>query len=267
MEVGEVVLPAIGVAVAKQAHTELVVLEQKAAKIGVERLDADADRVEVVKLRHVSDMVVDKPFLETEEIIGAGLALRRVDVKYPDLAGRRVVEIERRGDADFEIWRFERGIALNQRQFQDIRFTNQCTAIASERAVLRRPRGVLRPDPGRHPRRFVNRVGNRPDIDEPIIAEDRLVGFQRVGVVRIERVFAAPQRVEDAPTILHRHLAPLLEGLRRRQRLGVDDRLDAGRRRFAPRGPTIIRPRIFGADRPFNTGAVGHPVIRLGAGM
>ena len=67
LEKGEVVLPAIGVAVAEEAHAELVVLKQEAAEIGVERLDADPDRVEIVILRHVADVIVDKPFLDAEK--------------------------------------------------------------------------------------------------------------------------------------------------------------------------------------------------------
>ncbi len=49
-EIGEVVLPAVVVAVAEQAHAELAVLEQEAAEIGRERLDADAHRIEIVAL-------------------------------------------------------------------------------------------------------------------------------------------------------------------------------------------------------------------------
>ena len=44
----EIVLEAVVVAIAEQAHAELLVLEQEAAEIELERLDADADRIEVV---------------------------------------------------------------------------------------------------------------------------------------------------------------------------------------------------------------------------
>jgi hypothetical protein len=53
-KVGEVVLPAIGIAVAEKADAELIVLKQKAAKVDVERLNADAHRIEVVIFRYVA---------------------------------------------------------------------------------------------------------------------------------------------------------------------------------------------------------------------
>ena len=40
-EIGEIVLPAIVVAVAEEPHAKLVVLKQEAAEVGGERLDAD----------------------------------------------------------------------------------------------------------------------------------------------------------------------------------------------------------------------------------
>ena len=71
-EIAKVVLPAVGVAIAEQADAQLIVLEQKAAEIGVERLDAGADRVEIVKFGNVADVVVDEALLQAEKRIAIG---------------------------------------------------------------------------------------------------------------------------------------------------------------------------------------------------
>ena len=65
-EAREVVLPAVVVARAEQAHAELVVLEQEAAEVRRERLDADADAVEVVAVGDVAQVLVDERRLEAD---------------------------------------------------------------------------------------------------------------------------------------------------------------------------------------------------------
>ena len=96
-EPGQVVLEAVVVAVAEQAHAELVVLEQEAAEIGRERLDADADRVEVVALGDVAEVVVDEGFLDAEEVVGAGVPVERVGVEEALLLRPGVVVVEGQG--------------------------------------------------------------------------------------------------------------------------------------------------------------------------
>ena len=73
----QVVLEAVVVAVAEQPDAELLVLEQEAAEIEVERLDADPDAVEIVAVGDVAQVIVDEGFLDAERIIEAVAAVRR----------------------------------------------------------------------------------------------------------------------------------------------------------------------------------------------
>src|SRR3546814_3310644 len=59
-ESGEIILKAVVVAIAEQADAELAVVEQETAKIALERLDADADRMKVVSVAVVAEMLVDR---------------------------------------------------------------------------------------------------------------------------------------------------------------------------------------------------------------
>ena len=70
-ERGQIVLEAVVVAVAEQADAELLVVEQEAAEIGLERLDADADGIEIVAVRDVAQVIVDEGFLHAEEVVVA----------------------------------------------------------------------------------------------------------------------------------------------------------------------------------------------------
>jgi len=75
-EVREVVLLAIVVARAEEPHAELVVLKQETTKVRRERLNADAQTVEVVAGRHVAQMLVDERGLNTDETVVASSYLR-----------------------------------------------------------------------------------------------------------------------------------------------------------------------------------------------
>ena len=66
-EVRQVVLVAVVGARPEQARAQLVVLEQETAEIARERLDADAQRIEVEALGHVSEMLVGEQRLDTQE--------------------------------------------------------------------------------------------------------------------------------------------------------------------------------------------------------
>src|SRR5207253_4150505 len=53
----QIILEAVVVAIAEQADAELLVLEEETAEIEVERLDTDADGIEVETARDVADMI------------------------------------------------------------------------------------------------------------------------------------------------------------------------------------------------------------------
>ena len=106
----EIVLEAVVVAVAEQAHAELLVLEQEAAEIELERLDADADRVEIVAVRDVAQVIVDEGFLDADEAVeavrwrGWGWTSSTRRSRHVD-----VVEVEGEGQPVFDLRRLERG--------------------------------------------------------------------------------------------------------------------------------------------------------------
>src|SRR3546814_5128840 len=67
----EIILEAVVVAIAEQADAELAVVEQETAKIALERLDAEPDRIEIIAVGRVGEMLVDEQFLHAEEAVGA----------------------------------------------------------------------------------------------------------------------------------------------------------------------------------------------------
>ena len=97
----EIVLEAVVVAIAEQADAELLVLEQEAAEIGLERLDADADAVEVVAVGDVADVIVDEGFLHAEELIEAVGAACDGSTNSTRRSGDvDIIDVEARASAD-----------------------------------------------------------------------------------------------------------------------------------------------------------------------
>ena len=68
-EGSDVVLPAVVVVVAENADAEIGVVENEAAKIAHERLNAEARGNEIVIVRQVADVNFAERFLEREEIL------------------------------------------------------------------------------------------------------------------------------------------------------------------------------------------------------
>src|SRR3546814_2989281 len=94
---------------------ELAVVEQKTAEIALERLDADADRVEVVAVAVVAEMLVDEGFLHTDEMVEAMALLRGTHVEHAPFGHVDIVDVIGEGQAIFDVGRLEGGIALDQR--------------------------------------------------------------------------------------------------------------------------------------------------------
>src|SRR6202034_4676697 len=111
-EIGEVVLEYIVVARAEEAHAELIVLKQKAAKIGRKGLDADPDAVEVIAFRHVAQMLLRERVLNADEAVGARRAITRIDVQNTDFIDRGVVVVEHRSKTKLPVRGAKRCIAL-----------------------------------------------------------------------------------------------------------------------------------------------------------
>ena len=83
-EHAEVVLVAIVAARAEEAHADGAVLEQEAAEVRDERLDADAEAVEVEAVRDVAQVLVDEERLHAERVVVArGAATWRAEFTRP----------------------------------------------------------------------------------------------------------------------------------------------------------------------------------------
>src|SRR4029079_9527803 len=111
-EVRDVVLPAIVVARAEQANPKLVVLEQEAAEVRRERLDADAQAGEILVVGDVAQVLVDERRLDAEVMIVARLALARIGIDALQRFELDVVVAEDRRETEFPVGWLEDGVAL-----------------------------------------------------------------------------------------------------------------------------------------------------------
>ena len=91
----EIVLEAVVVAIAEKPNAELLIVEQKPPEIELERLDSDAQGIEVVAVGNVAEVVVDEGFLHADEMVEAAGALRRVDEEYSAFGDVGKVRVER----------------------------------------------------------------------------------------------------------------------------------------------------------------------------
>src|SRR5580693_4760213 len=108
-----------------------------------------------------------------------------------------MVEVESRGEAKLEIGWLEGGVALDKRQGNDLLLAKEGLPVATERVVRARPCCRDGRDRRGDPRRLIQRVANCTEIEEPVLAEDGFIGFQRIGIVWIEHVLRSPQRIEN----------------------------------------------------------------------
>ena len=111
-KVRDVVLPAVVVARAEQPRTELVVLKQEAAEVRRERLDADAETVEVEVVGDVAQMLVDERRLDAEVMVVARRALARIGIHALQRFELDIVVAEHRREAELVVRRLEDGVAL-----------------------------------------------------------------------------------------------------------------------------------------------------------
>src|SRR3546814_1254886 len=86
----------------KQPDVELAVVEQETAEIALKRLDAEPDRIEIIAVRRVGEMLVDEQFLHAEEAVGAMARLRRAHVEYAPFGHVDIIGLIGEGDAIFD---------------------------------------------------------------------------------------------------------------------------------------------------------------------
>src|SRR3546814_14075131 len=82
------------------------------AKIALERLDADADRMKVVSVAVVAEMLVDEGFLHAEGTVGAMAGQRRAHVGHAPFGSVDMVDLIGKRPALFDIRRLDGGCHL-----------------------------------------------------------------------------------------------------------------------------------------------------------
>ncbi len=204
-EPGDVVLPAIVIACAEEAHAERTVLEQEPAEVGCDGLDADANAVEVVALGDIPEVLVDEQALDAGEAFGARLALVRIDLDDTELFDAEPGQVEDRQEADFVVGRLEYGLALVQHELGDqVLGEHELLGIAEHvdlAAIGRRGDGYRR----RNAAALEGRIRNGGQREEPVFAESGPVTLEHVvAVVRIPPAFRVTERRHDTPAIRNR---------------------------------------------------------------
>ena len=231
------------VAVAEQADAELLVVEQEAAKIVLERLDTDPDRVEIVAVRDIAQVIVDEGFLHPEELVVAVAGLGRLDEQHPLFGYVDVVGVERERQAVLDLGGLERGAALDQRGTGDEGLAENIAGIPPEHVEALPALGGLDADRDREGARLDHRVAGQAADEEPVVAVDRqprhlgavyrAIALERILVIGIPpALLDQPERLDQPPAVGHRELVGR-EGLRRRgaDRAGVVLRHRIGERR------------------------------------
>ena len=114
VEGSDVVLPAVVVVIAEDADAEVGIVENEAAEIAHERLNAGAQRNEIVIVRQVTQVDLAKGLLQGEEFLFPCGALLRVRIHHVALFHLEVVVIVNAKDAQRPIDRFEGRLAFEK---------------------------------------------------------------------------------------------------------------------------------------------------------
>src|SRR3546814_3252844 len=102
------------------------------AKIALERLDADADRMKVVSVAVVAEMLVDEGFLYAEETVGAMAGPRRGHVEHAPLGYADMGDIIGKRPEIFDFRRLEGGVPVDERYTIDQGLCCHAYAIIAE---------------------------------------------------------------------------------------------------------------------------------------
>ena len=115
VEGGEIVLPAVVVVVAEDARAEIGVVENEAAKIAHEWLNAETRRNEIVIVREIADVNFAERFLERRPIFVARRVLQsRIGIEHARFLNVGVVAVVNAEKTYRPLNRLERGFALEQ---------------------------------------------------------------------------------------------------------------------------------------------------------
>src|SRR5207244_2962061 len=114
VESGDVVLPAVVVVIAENTNTEIGVVENEAAEIADERLNAGANGNEIVVVRQIAQVNFAECFLERIEFLFACGAILRIWIHHVPLFYVEVVMIVNAKHSQRPIDRLERGFAFEK---------------------------------------------------------------------------------------------------------------------------------------------------------
>ena len=186
-EIHQVELVAIRELRAEEPDAPVDVREQEAAEVGVERLGAGPDRDEVVVGPQVGELVLDERLLKCPDFSRPRRPLEHVGAGLRQLAEREVADAQGRGQLDPPVDRLEGGVAVEQveREREEIEreeTVGPAEEVPRERALRALERRGLRGD---LPPLEVE-VGRRRDVEERVLAEDRIIPLEDVLVERVE---------------------------------------------------------------------------------
>ena len=138
-EGGQIVLEPVIVAVAEQPDAQLIVLKQKPTEFGGERLNADAQAIEVIALRDIAQVIVDEGFLDPDKrIVAAGFAAG-LDIEDALFRHVDIIVLERQGDPELNLRRHESGRALDHRSRRDERLGQHQAGVPPKDIQAARP--------------------------------------------------------------------------------------------------------------------------------
>src|SRR5262249_46852604 len=161
--------------------------EEESAEVGVDRLDAGAQAVEVVAVGLVPQVLVEEELLEAEVPVAAIVALGGIDADDAQRVDVRVVVVEDPGGAQLVGGGAEDGAALDERGGEDQALGDRERLAVAEDVERAAPALGLLADRGREPARLEDRVRDRREVQEPVLgAEDRAVALERALVVRVD---------------------------------------------------------------------------------
>ena len=192
VEGGEIVLPAVVVVVAENAHAEIGVVENETAKIAHERLNAEARRNEIVVVREIAEMDFGERFLERKEILLSAGAVRDSDRADRDRAHslpapRCSCSCKRRGNGCAQSTGLNAVSPLNRSMPIWKSFEKKTCSLRPKNSELF-GRAVLTPlGVGRL--RVLRTARNRHgQVEKNILADDRRVAFELALQIRVPQL-------------------------------------------------------------------------------
>ena len=213
MEISEVVLPAVRVQVAKDAHARLLLNEEEPAKVAAKRLDARAHREKVIVGAEVPQLQLEKRLLQTGLGIQPVGAAAHINIDNAELPRRDVVDVDRRCHPQSPVNWPERGVPAEQVQGKAERLQHrQLLAPAEEFAAA----GARRAHVAGHGEAAAIEEGlaRRGQVEEGALTENGDVALELVAVEGIIPVsldvrklaslaVAVPLRHGDVPSVRH----------------------------------------------------------------